>query len=452
MSTIDPRRIVEVLSEREARNASMQNVKIHVAVIGLFLGMVYPLIYVVQHGQLSASSWFDIRLLGAALAASLALGRLERRGSRNACLAWILLDFGMLGAMIAQWAYAGMATAGDQSLASFNVTLFAGFIFTATSAIRLSQRQVWLSGLGCLALIIEATWLDAHLGRQSVNLPYILILVIYALWAAVAAHFSVRKTRALIGEAAYMEAESHRVRDVFSRYVSPQVAEAVLHTDLSKGRRQRVTLLFADIRGFTRISESLPPEEVVDLLNAYFSRMVKVLFAHGGTLDKYMGDGMMAVFGAPVPSQDHAWQAVLTALGMRQELAALNVERAAAGLPVLAIGIGLHTGECVIGNIGADQRLDYTAIGDVVNTASRIEGLTKELGEDVLLSADTLSAADPLREEGQGHPGPRGRVLVRPMPATTIRGKEGTFALYALDGVQQGVPRAAENTVAAETN
>ncbi len=220
------------------------------------------------------------------------------------------------------------------------------------------------------------------------------------------------------------DAEAERARTVLSRYVSSQVAETVLHEhfDIRDGRRQEVTLMFTDIRGFTKMSETMAPEEVVSLLNAYFSRMVRSVFEFDGMLDKYIGDGMMVVFGAPLPRADHAWRAVQAAVLMREELALFNAERSAAGQSPLKIGIGLHSGECVVGNIGADQRLDFTAIGDTVNTASRIEGLTKDHGVDILISATTYAHV-------------RDRVAARAIPGVTIRGKERPLDLYTLEGL-----------------
>jgi class 3 adenylate cyclase len=220
------------------------------------------------------------------------------------------------------------------------------------------------------------------------------------------------------------DAEASRARAALSRYVSVQVADTVLqeHFEYREGRRQDVTLLFSDIRGFTKMSESLPPEDVVSLLNGYFSRMVQAVFAYDGMLDKYIGDGMMVVFGAPVPRSDHAWRAAQAALRMRHELSAFNAERTALGKPALKIGIGLHSGEVVIGNIGTEQRLDFTAIGDTVNTASRIESLTKDHDADILVSAATYERiAD--------------RVAARHIPGVAIRGRAAALDLYALEGI-----------------
>jgi adenylate cyclase len=150
-------------------------------------------------------------------------------------------------------------------------------------------------------------------------------------------------------------------------------------------------VLFSDIRGFTSLSETAAPEEVVALLNRYFTRQVEIIFKHGGTLDKFMGDGIMAFWGAPTAYPDHARRAVAAALEMSAALDEFRGELGTLGA-ALDIGIGLHTGNAVVGFIGSEERLDYTAIGDTVNSASRIEGLTKGVSR-ILVSKTTREAA-----------------------------------------------------------
>jgi class 3 adenylate cyclase len=184
--------------------------------------------------------------------------------------------------------------------------------------------------------------------------------------------------------------ERDRIKEVFGRYVTTQISEEVLKGEVSLGgRRRRVTILLSDIRNFTSMSESMTPEEVVGFLNDYFSEMVEAVFEHGGVLDKFIGDGLLAVFGSLDEEPDHARRGVRTALRMKVLLAKLNGERSIAGKAPIGIGIGIHTGDVIVGNIGSRRRLEYTVIGDGVNTCSRVEALNKEFGTTILITDDT---------------------------------------------------------------
>ncbi len=191
-----------------------------------------------------------------------------------------------------------------------------------------------------------------------------------------------------------------RVRRMFAQYVSPAVLDAVVDEFSEQafpgaGRKEELTILFSDIREFTSLSESLDPQSVVRLLNLYLGAMADVIFAHQGTIDKFIGDAIMCFWGAPLRCEDHADLAVTCGLEMLARLEDLNPILEAGGLPPVRIGVGIHTGTAVLGNVGSERRLDYTAIGDAVNLASRLEGLTKVYGCPLLFTEDTRARLGP---------------------------------------------------------
>ncbi len=203
------------------------------------------------------------------------------------------------------------------------------------------------------------------------------------------------------------ERQRRRLRQIFSRYVADEVVDKLLAggklPDLG-GEALTITVLFADIRYFTSISERLHPHEVVEMLNAYFSSICEPIVENGGTVDKFIGDAVMAVFGAPAPHPDHARRALETALAMAARAgdfqAWMSRRFPEKNLPEFHIGIGLHTGLAVVGNIGSPKRLEYTSIGDTVNIASRLESLTKELSWSIIASEQVIEAAGPGIETG----------------------------------------------------
>ena len=187
--------------------------------------------------------------------------------------------------------------------------------------------------------------------------------------------------------------QDKRMRSTMARYMTAEVAEQVLAEGESVlgGRSQPATILFSDIKGFTTITERMGAQDTVSLLNDYFSEMVEVVFEHHGILDKYIGDAIMAVFGTPFPSDDDADNAVHVAIKMQQVLNAMNARRRIEGQPEFEARIGINSGDVVAGNIGSARRMDYTVIGDGVNTASRLESANKHFGTDILISGSTRS-------------------------------------------------------------
>jgi adenylate cyclase len=183
-------------------------------------------------------------------------------------------------------------------------------------------------------------------------------------------------------------------RSQLARYFSPNLVEELATADRPVGaiRRSEIAVLFADIVGFTRLSEAIGPEETIALLREFHARMQAAVFAHDGTLDKYLGDGLMATFGTPVPGPHDAANALAAAREMAAAVARWNGERRAAGGAPIDIGIGIHWGAVVLGDIGDENRLEFATIGDTVNVASRLEALTRELGVEIVASDDLVRA------------------------------------------------------------
>jgi adenylate cyclase len=217
------------------------------------------------------------------------------------------------------------------------------------------------------------------------------------------------------------EKEKRRVRGAFQQYLSPEVIRRLLQNpELVKPRKTEITVMFSDIRGFTSISEKLDAQELAALLNEYLTEMTQIVFRHSGTLDKYIGDAVMAFWGAPFEEHGHATNACHAALEMIARLKELQEKWRAAGKPVLDIGVGLCTGVASVGNMGSALRYGYTALGDTVNLSSRLEGLNKDYGTHILLSDTTrVAVEDPL-------------LVWRELDLIRVKGKFQPVTLYEL--------------------
>jgi adenylate cyclase len=207
----------------------------------------------------------------------------------------------------------------------------------------------------------------------------------------------------------------------YGRFLPEYVVKQILENPDSfklGGVMQTITVLFADIRGFTRISEHASPEKIVHLLNKYFSAMTDIIFAHGGTLDKYLGDGLMALFGAPTATPKDAGNALSAAVAMQRRMMGINEELRAEGFSDIGVGMGLHTGEVTVGYIGSERRSEYTAIGDTVNTASRLE--SNALGGQILISDATAKAAHT-------------RYQLKPREPISVKNREQPVPLFEVE-------------------
>ncbi len=227
-------------------------------------------------------------------------------------------------------------------------------------------------------------------------------------------------------------AEKRKLREAFSHYVGPEVvAQISAHPELLAlgGEKRQITAFFLDIENFTHLSEGLSPQEVVKLINTYFDALSKVIMAYGGTVDKFEGDAIMALFGAPVPSEDHAEKACRAALAIREKMAELN---ASTGQD-LNVRIGLATGEAIVGNMGSEERFDYTAMGDTVNIASRLEGANKFYRTRILVTEGTQAAS--------------GAIFFRHVDTVCLKGKDQALRVYEVLGTAEGASEAGKTVV-----
>jgi adenylate cyclase len=222
--------------------------------------------------------------------------------------------------------------------------------------------------------------------------------------------------------------ERDKLRSTFGKYMTATVMEHLLAGKVALGGESlKVTILFTDIRSFTTISETMDPQQLVGLLNEYFTEMVGIVMQEDGVVDKYIGDAMMAVFGAPVPKPGDAANAVRAAVRMRGALENLNRRLEARGAPTLRTGIGVHTGDVVAGNIGSEKRMEYTVIGDAVNVAARLETSTKDLGANILISDDTFELTKDV-------------VDARRIGEITVKGRQQPVLMYEVTGLKGEPP------------
>jgi adenylate cyclase len=221
--------------------------------------------------------------------------------------------------------------------------------------------------------------------------------------------------------------EKRKMKKLFGQYVSKDVYDQlVAHPELARlgGNRRQMTVLFSDIRGFTTFSERGEPEEIVAILNQYFTRMVDLVFEHEGTLDKFVGDMVMALYGAPLDDPDHADHAVETAIRMVEELGKLNERWKAEGGPELDIGIGINTGPMIAGNIGSHAIMSYTVIGDAVNLGSRLESLNKQYATRIIISDATRQQL-------------KRKYVFRPLGDVIVKGKSKPVAIFEVVGREE---------------
>jgi len=248
------------------------------------------------------------------------------------------------------------------------------------------------------------------------------IEMVYPLWAMLLVYMGIILFR-FVTEGR----ERRKLKETFQRYVSRDVVEEILsHPDqvALKGRRMKITIFFSDIRNFTTLSEKLTPEQIVEMLNEYFTAMTEVALKYKGTIDKFIGDALMCIFGAPIPHADDAERAVRASVEMLERLDQLCKKWCAEGRDTFRIGIGLNTGEAVVGNIGSAHKMEYTVIGDSVNVASRIESLNKQYNATLLISGSVYQETSRIIE-------------AKYLGSTQVKGKKEPVEIYQVFGLKK---------------
>jgi adenylate cyclase len=316
----------------------------------------------------------------------------------------------------------------DQGALSTVLTILALSLLTGAVLARWQPVLAGLTALGCFFLYVLLAIFYGLSSEQQVqqSTTFTILNDAYAGAAMLGTTLAV-----LLYRIVFEQAEQRATRSAMGKYLSPSVLEEVMKDPAGLhlgGQRREMTVLFSDIRGFTTLSEQIDPERLVLFLNGYLTAMTDIVFAQEGVLDKYRGDGIMAFWGAPRDQPDHALRACRAAYAMVQRLRGLQEEWSAQGLPRLSIGVGINSGVMTVGNVGSKQRFDYTAVGDAVNLAARLEEANKEYRTPIIVGEQTRRLV-------------AGEFATRSLDLVALRGREAPTAIHELLGPLVEAPR-----------
>jgi adenylate cyclase len=302
------------------------------------------------------------------------------------------------------------------------------FMRPSGAGVRIATVAAAAMAVGGISALLPAWWATALTAVLAAAFAWGTIELFRAGYWLDLSQPLIASATALFGGVAYQflveGREKRKMKKLFGQYVSKDVYEQlVAHPELARlgGTRREMTVLFSDIRGFTSVTERGQPEEIVQMLNEYFTRMVDLVFSHHGTLDKFVGDMVMALFGAPLDDRRHAEHAVQCAIAMVEELGNLNRKWHREGRPELDIGIGINTGPMIAGNIGSEAIMSYTVIGDAVNLGARLESLNKQYSSRIIIS-------DATRQQLSGH------YRLRSLGDVVVKGKSAPVAIFEVLG------------------
>lgn len=276
----------------------------------------------------------------------------------------------------------------------------------------------WATGILCIISLPAIFFFGKFMWNHGTIIDVLSLLIV-----AIAAYFAV-----LLFRSATERRERKQVQELFGHYVSKELVKNLLQNPEAiklGGERREITILFSDLQGSTALGEKLSPESLVLLMNIYFTAMTKAIMEEGGTLDKFEGDGIMALFGTPVMQKNHAERALFAALSMQKALVELNKTWSEQGVQVLNMRIGIHAGKAIVGNMGSPERVNYTAMGDAVNVAARLQEFNKELGTSLLFSAETRGALSQTFEKKL-----LPDFVIQPLGKKQIRGRTQTIELF----------------------